>query len=268
MKTVTHGGRKTAYRLPGDGDSGPVTLYVHGSGGSHRVWAHQYAPSGPTHPAVGVDLSGHGDSEDIDTEPGSATLSAYVDDVVAVAQAVDAEVLVGNSLGGAVAQRVVLDTEWDPAALILTGTGPVLPVNEGLKELLESDYEQAVEFLHGRDRLFHTTDETLAEQSRREIHAVGQAVTRRDFLSCDEFDVTDRLDEITLPTLALCGEHDMLTPRASHERLASEMPNGEFALVPDSAHLAMLERPAAWNDRIAEFLDAHGLLTSGVGKDR
>ena len=254
MKTVAHHGRTTAYRtVPGEG-AGPVTLYVHGSGATHRLWSHQYAPRGPAHPAVALDLSGHGDSEDVATAPGRETLDAYAADVVAVARVVDATVLVGNSLGGAVAQWVALETDWEPEALVLTGTGPSLPVFDGLLEWLEDDFERAVEFLHGRDRLFHSAEGSLLGPSREQMHAVGRRVTRRDFCTCDRFDVRDRLPAIDVPTLALCGEHDQLTPPRYHETLAGELPCGEFVVVPDAAHLAMLERPAAFDRAVDGFL--------------
>jgi len=256
METASHDGRTTAYRVvEGDG-TGPTVLYVHGSGGVHRVWAKQYAPNGPAHPAVAVDLSGHGASDDVETAPGTATLSAYADDVVAVARATDADVLVGNSLGGAVAQWVALGGEWRPDALVLLGTGPTLPVFDMLRGWLASDFERAVEFLHGRNRLFHADDGRLHERSREAMHAVGRTVTERDFLTCHGFDVTDRLSEIGAPTLALCGEHDQLIPRSSHERLVAGLPNGEFAVVLDAAHLAMFEQPAVCNGMVTDFLDA------------
>lgn len=255
MESIAHDSRETAYRLV-DGD-GVTVCYVHGSGATHRAWANQYTPTGPAYPAVALDLSGHGDSDDIDTAPGEATLSAYADDVVAVAEAVDADVLVGHSLGGAVAQLVALERDWQPAALVLIGTGPTLPVFDGLREWLDGDFARAVEFLHGRDRLFHSVDDQLCSRSRDQLRSVGQAVTRRDFLTCHRFDVTGRLGDIQIPTLALCGEHDKLTPRAYHERLAREIPSGEFAVVPDAAHLAMLERPAVCNEMLADFLTVH-----------
>jgi pimeloyl-ACP methyl ester carboxylesterase len=256
MDAVTHHGRTTAYRtVPGEA-TGPVTLYVHGSGATHEVWSHQYAPEGPAHPAVALDLSGHGDSEDVATAPGDHTLQAYAEDVVAVARAVDATVLVGHSLGGAVAQRVALETDWRPDAVVLAGTGPSLPVFEDLLSWLDDDFERAIEFLHGRDRLFHDADPSLTAASRGAMRAVGRQVVRRDFRTCHQFDVRDRLAAIDPPTLALCGEHDRLTPRRYHERLAREIPDAEFALVPDAAHLAMLEAPAVFGDVVADFLDA------------
>lgn len=253
MERVCHDGRETAYRVV-DSGNGPVVLYIHGSGGSHRVWARQY--ESPNRPTAALDLSGHGDSEDSQTEPGLATLSAYADDVVAVGRALDADVLVGNSLGGAVAQWVALEREWQPTALVLTGTGPVLPVFDGLRKWLTTDFDRAIEFLHTRNRLFHDVGEPLVNRSRAEMRSTGQRVTRRDFLTCHRFDVTDRLSDIAVPTLALCGEHDQLTPREQHELLAQRIPDGEFSVVPDAAHLAMLEQTSAFNKAVDGFLTA------------
>jgi pimeloyl-ACP methyl ester carboxylesterase len=255
MERVSHRGRVTAYRQTRPAAAGPTALYVHGSGATHRVWGRQYAPTGPTRSAVALDLSGHGDSDDIDADAGAATLDAYADDVVAVGRETDADVLVGNSLGGAIAQWVALERDWTPAALVLLGTGPGLPVFEGLQDWLANDWERAVEFLHDRDRLFHDTDHDAVSSSREQMEEVGQAVTRRDFMTCDAFDVRDRLGDIAVPVLAVCGEHDKLTPRAYHETLAREVPDGAVSFVPDAAHLAMVEQPGAFNDIVASFIE-------------
>jgi len=255
MEWVSHDGRVTVYRQTQSAASGPAALYVHGSGATHRVWGRQYAPSGPTHPAVALDLSGHGESDDIDTAAGTPTLDAYADDVVAVGRETDADVLIGNSLGGAIAQWVALERDWTPEALVLLGTGPELPVFEGLQEWLANDWDRAVEFLHERDRLFHDTDHEAVSRSREGMEEVGQAVTRRDFMTCHRFDVSDRLGEIDVPVLAVCGEHDKLTPRAYHETMAREVADGEASFVPDAAHLAMVEQAEIFNDILEEFIE-------------
>jgi len=155
----------------------------------------------------------------------------------------------------AAAHTVSGPTSTRPTALVLAGTGAELPVNADLREWLASDFGRAVAALHGQDRLFHTSDDRLQDRSREQMRSVGRPVTERDFLSCHSFDVTDRLAAIDIPTLALCGAHDRLTPRAYHEQLARDLPRGEFAVVPDAAHLAMLERPAQFNGLVAGFLD-------------
>jgi pimeloyl-ACP methyl ester carboxylesterase len=201
-----------------------------------------------------LDLSGHGDSDDVDSEPGYETLAAYADDAVSVAREVDARVLVGNSLGGAVALTVALERDLELDGLVLTGTGARLAVLDDLLEWLDHDFDRAVDFLHAPDRLFHDADEALVAESRETMYAVGQAVTRRDFRTCHRFDVRDRLDEVTVPALAVVGEHDRLTPPWYHEYLAEELPRCSYVELPDAAHLAMLERPEAFNDAVRAFL--------------
>jgi pimeloyl-ACP methyl ester carboxylesterase len=254
MESVTHDGRTTAYRLTRPDAGGPTALYVHGSGGTHRVWAAQYGPEGPTHPAVALDLSGHGESADVETEAGLATLEAYAADVAAVARETNAAVLVGNSLGGAVVQHLLLEGAYEPDAAVLAGSGAKLAVRADLREWLATDFERAVEFLHQPGRLFHDPDERLVERSAEQMRATGRAVTARDFRTSHAFDVRDRVGEIAVPVLAVVGEDDGLTPVAYHEFFASRIPDCRLAVIPDAAHLAMVERPAAFSDAVGEFL--------------
>jgi pimeloyl-ACP methyl ester carboxylesterase len=253
MEQVVHDGRETAYRRVAGAAEGPTVLYVHGSGANHRVWVHQYAPRGPVHPAVALDLSGHGESTDIDTEAGSETLAAYAADVVAVARETDADVLVGHSLGGAVVFEVLLDSPFDPSAVVFAGTGAKLAVHQSIRTLLQEDFEGLVDALHQDSRLLHDPDGTTDERSRDAILSAGQAVTQRDFLTCHEFDVRERLDEINVPALAVVGEHDVMTPPEYHEYLADSIADCERAVIENAAHLAMLEQPQAVNSVIERF---------------
>ncbi|WP_306059511.1 alpha/beta fold hydrolase [Natronococcus wangiae] len=254
MQTVRHHGRETVYEVADRGGSGPTICCVHGSGGSRDVWKSQHRLA-DRHPVVALDLSGHGDSEDVDADPGYVALSAYADDVVAVVEATDARVLVGNSLGGAVVMHVLLEREVDLDAAVLAGTGARLGVLEDLLDWLEDDFDRAVEFLHGQDRLFHDPDPELRDRSMDQMYACGRAVTRRDFLTCHEFDVRDRVGEIDVPTLAVYGERDQLTPPWFHEYLADEIAEADLVEIEDAAHMTMLERPAAFNEAVADFLD-------------
>ena len=256
METVEHLGRETAYSYSDRGGDGPPVLFVHGSGGSHAVWKSQRRLA-DRWPVVALDLSGHGHSADIDASPGFTALAAYADDVVAVAEATDARVLVGNSLGGAVVMHVLLEREFSPDAAVLVGTGARLGVLDDLLEWLEEDFERAIGFLHGEDLLFHDPDPRLVETSKELMRETGRGVTYRDFLTCHRFDVRDRLGEIDVPTLSLYGEHDRLTPPWYHEYLAENVgADGRLAEIDDAAHLVMLERPAAFNEALASFLES------------
>lgn len=252
MESISHDGRRTAYETADEQD-GPGVVYVHGSGATSELWRAQLQ-RGPGR-GVALDLSGHGDSEDIATQPGPETLSAYAADVRAVFEETEGRVLVGNSLGGAVCLRLVLDSEISPKALVLAGSGAKLAVMDDLLEWLDDDFGRAVEFLHEPGFLFESAGEKSLERSKASMYDVGREVTSRDFRSCHTFDVRSRLDEIDIPVLAMCGEHDGLTPPAYHTYLAETVSDGEYAELADAAHLAMLERPRAFDDTLDDFLD-------------
>lgn len=253
MEFVTHDGRETAFRLVRPDAAGPTVLYIHGSGGSHRIWGNQYHPNGPAHPAVALDLSGHGESDDIDTEPGPATLAAYAEDVAAVARDTDADILVGNSLGGAVVFEVVLENYYDPEGVVFAGTGAKLAVHETIRTMLEDDFEQFVRAAHEASRFFHDAADELRETSEAALRTAGQAVTRRDFLTCHTFDVRNRLDEIDESSLAIVGQDDQLTPPSYHEYLEANIPTCTMQQIENAAHLAMIERPEPFNRILADF---------------
>jgi 3-oxoadipate enol-lactonase len=260
METVTHDGRETAYRVRGDGPGAPA-LFVHGSGGTHAVWKSQLARLADDRPVAALDLSGHGESEDVVTDPGSETLDAYARDVQAVARETGAGVLVGNSLGGAVVLTAVLDHGASPDAVVLAGSGAKLAVLDDLLGWLAGEdggFDRAVEFLHGDDLLFHDPDDRDLAFSKTAMRECGRAVVERDFLSCHNFDVRDRLGEVDCPMFALTGEHDRLTPPAFHEYVAEHVQVGGWTTVADAAHLSMLEAPVRFNDAVSEFLEERG----------
>lgn len=254
MQSVHHDGRETAYRVADRAASGPTLVFVHGSGGTHEIWKSQLARLSSEYRIVALDLSGHGRSADVATDDGPTAREGYVEDLLAVTEAVDGDVLVGNSLGGAVVLSALLDRNPPVDAAVLAGSGAKLAVLDDLREWLAGDFDRAVEFLHGEDMFFHDPDPRLDDLSRECMRAVDQRVTERDFLASHTFDERDRLDAVPVPTLALTGEYDRLTPPTYHEYLAEHVPAGEWTTVPDAAHLSMLEAPDRFNEALREFI--------------
>ncbi len=264
METVTHHGRRTVYRCSDRGGSGAPLCLVHGSGGESGAWRSQFRLS-DGHPVVAPTLSGHGAddrSDDVRAAPGYETLSAYADDALAALDDAghdpDETAFVGSSMGGAVCLHLCLDRDVSPAALVLAGSGARLPVLSDLREWLAegaAGFERAVDFLHDPGRLFADADEDLRATSAAAMRAAGRGVVRRDFETCHEFDVRDRLGAVDAPALAVVGEHDRLTPRRFHEELVDGLVDAELAVVEDAGHLAMIERPGAFNAALGDFLD-------------
>ncbi|MEY7848187.1 alpha/beta fold hydrolase [Natrarchaeobius sp. A-rgal3] len=253
METVTHHGRRTAYEITDRGGDGAPICCVHGSGCSRDLWRFQRTLAAEN-PVVALDLSGHGDSTDVDATTGYSTLSAYADDLLAVVERSDARILLGSSLGGAVVVHALLERDLEVDAAIVTGTGARMGVLDDLLQWLEADFDRAVEFLHQPGCFFADPDPALRERSIETMYDCGQAVTRRDFRTCHEFDVRERLEEIDVPILAIYGDGDRLTPPWYHEFLAAEIPDAQAVEITDAGHLSMLERPDAFNDAVATFL--------------
>jgi L-proline amide hydrolase len=77
-----------------------------------------------------------------------------------------------------------------------------------------------------------------------EFHVVGSLKT---------WDITDRLHEITTPTLLVSGRHDEATPTIVgqiHERI----PGAQWELFEESSHMPHVEEPEAFLERVEAFL--------------
>ena len=70
-----------------------------------------------------------------------------------------------------------------------------------------------------------------------------------------DFDVRDRLGEISAPVLAVAGARDVTTPPASLKEIAAGVRHGEYAELAGVAHLAPAEAP----DAVAALLRRHFL---------
>ena len=77
-----------------------------------------------------------------------------------------------------------------------------------------------------------------------EFHVIGSLKT---------WDITDRLHEITTPTLLISGRHDEATPLIVgqiHERI----PGAEWVIFEQSSHMPHVEEPDAFLDTVEAFL--------------
>jgi L-proline amide hydrolase len=77
-----------------------------------------------------------------------------------------------------------------------------------------------------------------------EFHVVG---------SLKSWDVTDRLHEITSPTLLVSGRHDEATPLIVGE-IHERIPGSEWVIFEESSHMPHVEEPDAFLDAVEAFL--------------
>lgn len=68
---------------------------------------------------------------------------------------------------------------------------------------------------------------------------------------------------IKVPTLVLCGAHDLLTPTRKHAFMADLIPNAELKVVEDAGHLPTLETPQVVNEALESWLSTPVKATYG-----
>jgi proline-specific peptidase len=77
-----------------------------------------------------------------------------------------------------------------------------------------------------------------------EFHVIG---------TLKDWDITDRLGEIRLPTLVITGEHDEATP-AINKTVSSAIPGAESVIYPNASHMAHVEDPEGYMRVLDDFL--------------
>lgn len=62
------------------------------------------------------------------------------------------------------------------------------------------------------------------------------------------------LPGISVPTLVVVGEDDIVSPPAGMRAMAAAIPHATFVVIPDAGHLAPLEQPEQFNAAVRDFL--------------
>ena len=228
----------------------PAALCIHGAGGSHLSFPAALRQSPSISPIL-VDLPGHGRSPGA----GRASIAEYALDIVALldALAIESAIMLGHSMGGAIAQWLALEHTARVDALALAGTGARLPVNPALITGIFDDPDATIIGIT-RWMWARQAPEDLKRQTADIMLATAPSVIQADFLACDSFDVSPRLSEIALPTLILAGESDKMTPLALSRELARGIAGSELAVIPNAGHMMLLEQPEHSAELIAAWV--------------
>jgi pimeloyl-ACP methyl ester carboxylesterase len=165
----------------------------------------------------------------------------------------DQAVLVGHSMGGAIALDAALRYPSRIAGLGLVATGARLRVAPAILEGILQDQEEAVRLICNWAYGPKAPEETV-QLGRRQMGETPAQVLHGDFVACDRFDVLGRLKEIKSPTLILCGAQDRMTPSKDPVYLQDHIAGATLHLVEGAGHMVMIEQPAAVVEALTLFL--------------
>ena len=261
MATYKHEGLNLYYEEQGTGE--PL-LFIHGLGSSGLDWELQAAAFSPQYRVITLDLRGHGRS---DKPAGPYTMSQFAGDAAALLQSlsITSAHVVGLSLGGGVAFQLAIDQPALVRSLTIVNSAPEM-ILRTFREKLAIWQRLAIVRLMGlpkmaavlAPRLFpnpeHEPLRRLFAERFAQNHQPAYLASLRALIG---WSVTDRLGEITCPTLVITADQDY-TPVALKEAYVAKLPNARLAVIPNAHHATPMERPEAFNTVLAEFLAQTG----------
>ncbi|MGQ0826568.1 MAG: alpha/beta fold hydrolase [Actinomycetota bacterium] len=268
MRITTDDGVRLEVEVDG---AGPGLLLVHGFGGAKEDFADHVSALARDHTVVVFDHRGHGESD----KP--STVDAYsfdrlLADALAVADASGLERfrLLGHSMGGMVARKLVLAEPDRVDALILmdTAAGPIPSFDPALLELAAQlaldegkaalkaalDAAAALEtpayhrLLVERPGYKEFVDAKWAAVSEVMWAGVARAMARQS-------DDLAALAAVRCPTLVIVGALDDAFVEPSRA-LAATIPRAVLAVIPDAGHSPQFENANAWFATLRDFLTA------------
>jgi 3-oxoadipate enol-lactonase len=246
-------------RQAGPGDA--AIVFVHGLGGSlNSWWAQLAACEARGHRAIAFDQRGAGLSA---KPPGPYSVDSWAGDLERLIDALEVErpVLVGHSVGCMIAEHAAVRLGGRALGLVLIGgalrwRAEAAPVFEQRVRLARAGRMDEIasgvaltglsEGCRARDPVLHGLFQELIASNDPDTYAEWSAATAPAEMIEPE--------RVLCPTLAVCGEHDPVTPPAFAEAIVAAIPDCRSFVVAGAAHWCQLEDPVAVNEALLRFV--------------
>lgn len=257
-----------ATRLADAGPAAPVVIAGPSLGTSAAALWSRAAAGMAGFTVIGWDLPGHG------AAPAAAegfTMAELADAVAGFVRAareagdIAADVplhYAGVSIGGATGLQLGVDHPglFDSLAIICSGAKIGEPEAWRERAATVSGQGTPAVLVGSAQRWFAPGFiEREPEASARLLHSLQDA-DRFSYAFCCEaladYDVRERLPQITVPVLALAGAEDQATPPSSSAFIADGVADGRAVVVADAAHLVPAEKPAEAARLLTDFFTA------------
>jgi pimeloyl-ACP methyl ester carboxylesterase len=264
-------------RAAGEAGASQPLVFVHGLSGCWANWLEQLPVLASEHRVLTLDLPGFGHSP---MPPEQITISGYARllDRLLGELGIDAAALVGNSMGGFIAAELAIAFPQRVERLVLVSaagvstaahsqpwTVRVVPALNRLETVLAgsaawvaSKSDTVARRARLRDALLNVVvrhpGRLPAPLAAEQLRGAGTPGFLQGLQAVLDYDIRERLPEIACPTLVVWGERDRLISVGDADVFAELIPDSRKVVFEDTGHMAMLERPAAFNALLEDFL--------------
>lgn len=240
-KTVKADGFTIRYAESGKGN---VLVSIHGAGGMRISPAHELLAK--TYRVIVFEVPGFGKSPANERSSTMQDLAATMNKAIA-ALGVKKFSLMGNSFGAKLVSWMAILAPDTLQALVLVA--PAAIRHDRPRVVANSPEEEL--------KLFHAHPERIAPRPtpKKDIIDKQQALVRRLIGPARDAVLEGQLKEMKVPTLALFGTVDRVTPSDAAYLYREIIPNCHIGMVYDAAHAIDVDRPEAVSEIVADFIE-------------
>jgi pimeloyl-ACP methyl ester carboxylesterase len=251
-----------------------AVVWIHGLSGCWQNWLENLPHVARRYRCVALDLPGFGASP---MPPDTISISAYAATVDAVLGELGVEraTVVGNSMGGFIgAELAIAFGTWVDRLVLVSAAGltiekqrsdPLLQVldrADGLLALYGGWLASRSEILVRRERAKRALVKVVATHPEKlpgpllaeQLRGSGKPGFVPALRALTSYPIAHRLERIAAPTLIVWGDSDLLVPVRDAWEFGRLIPGSRVVVYEDTGHVPMLERPAAFNALLDEFL--------------
>ena len=230
---------------------GPRTFVAHGGWvGNWELWQEPFQLLQDRWRCIGYDHRGSGAST---APPDAISPESLVDDLFAVLDALEVErcVLAGESLGALTCAMAVLRDPSRFEGLVIVDGAPAAS-RDAMAPLIDgprTDWPGTVQWFI--DACVPEPDSEHIRRWGRQILLRADAEAAARIMECHaDANVFPDWSGISVKTLVLHGEHDVIVPLSAAQMVADAVPDAELVVLPGAGHIPTMTRPA---DVVAEI---------------
>jgi 3-oxoadipate enol-lactonase len=256
------------YELSG---SGRYFTLIHGAGENQNVWYNQVSVFSQRYQVLTYDVRGHGKTE---LPEGELTTELWVEDLYALLKALNISetILLGHSMGGAIALEFTLTHPEMVKALVLSNGGGIAGRSEEEMRQLAARRQAVLEAMKTegmaavvKDRFgrmfspgFLEKNPVTAERYQSILLQNNPEGYIKVMQRISYPPTAVDMSKITCPTLIIGGEHDPSHGPVAVKATQEAIPGSQMKIFP-TGHPPFLEQPAEYNETVLRFLAGAGL---------